>query len=105
MISSQIPVIFPYNIQNVKIAGSIESRIKGIRKERRRNGKYNNLCVKSCPVNALENTEINQIDCWNYAFGDDKEKKDWRISCHKCRDVCPYNLGSENKIFAREINC
>lgn len=34
-----------------------------------------NLCVKSCPVNALENTEIKQVDCWNCAFGDDKEKK------------------------------
>lgn len=56
-----------------------------------------NLCVNACPVNALQNREINQNDCWNYAFGDDEEKQTWRISCHKCRDICPYNLGSQNK--------
>lgn len=60
-----------------------------------------NLCVEICPINALENIEIKQDKCWQYAFGDDQEKKEWRISCHKCRDVCPFNLGSENKIFIR----
>lgn len=57
------------------------------------------LCVKSCPVNALENLEINQQACWDYAFGEDKEKQIWRIACHKCRDICPYNLGSQNSII------
>lgn len=52
------------------------------------------LCVEACPINALEHTEINQQACWNYAFG--VEKENWRITCHKCRDICPYNLGSEN---------
>lgn len=55
-----------------------------------------NLCVESCPVNALEKEEIKQQVCWDYAFGDDKEKQTWVISCHKCRDICPYNLGSKN---------
>ncbi len=55
-----------------------------------------NLCVEACPVNALESREMNQKTCWNYAFGEDEEKKNWRISCHKCRDICPYNLGSMN---------
>lgn len=55
-----------------------------------------NLCVNVCPVNALEETEIKQQDCWNYAFGEDKEKQAWRITCHKCRDICPYNLGYVN---------
>ncbi len=55
-----------------------------------------NLCVDSCPVNALEKREMNQQDCWNYAFGEDADEKTWRISCHKCRDICPYNLGSQN---------
>lgn len=62
-----------------------------------------NLCVQVCPVNALEKEEIRQGDCWNFAFGEDKEKKKWRISCHKCRDVCPFNLGSENKMFKSSI--
>lgn len=58
-----------------------------------------NLCVEACPINALEHTNINQKSCWNYAFGE----KDgcWQISCHKCRDVCPYNLGSLNSLMRR----
>lgn len=55
-----------------------------------------NLCVEACPVNALEDREINQQSCWNHAFGDNEKTKNWEISCHKCRDICPYNLGSEN---------
>ena len=55
-----------------------------------------NLCVSACPVNALEQTHMNQGACWDYAFGEDREKQDWRISCHACRDACPYNLGSRN---------
>ena len=58
-----------------------------------------NLCVEACPVGALDNSEVNQQVCWDYAFGDDEEKQVWSISCHKCRDVCPYNFGSENKIL------
>ncbi len=55
-----------------------------------------NLCVDVCPVNALENPELKQQTCWEYAFGDDEEKRTWRITCHKCRDICPYNLGTQN---------
>ncbi|MBO5353856.1 MAG: epoxyqueuosine reductase [Lachnospiraceae bacterium] len=58
-----------------------------------------NLCVEVCPVNALQHREMNQGACWDYAFGEDKEKQSWRISCHKCRDVCPYNFGTYNKIL------
>lgn len=58
-----------------------------------------NLCVEACPVRALDAPEVNQQACWDYAFGDDEEKQMWRISCHKCRDICPCNLGSENKIL------
>lgn len=55
-----------------------------------------NLCVGICPVNALVCRELNQQACWDFAFGDDEEKQSWRISCHRCRDICPYNLGSRN---------
>lgn len=58
-----------------------------------------NLCVEVCPVNALEAPEIKQQTCWDYAFGDDKEKQKWRIACHKCRDICPYNLGIQNSLI------
>lgn len=60
-----------------------------------------NLCVSICPVNALENPEIKQQSCWDFAFGDDEEKLIWRISCHKCRDICPYNLGSQNSFVKK----
>lgn len=55
-----------------------------------------NLCVAACPVNALSEAELKQLDCWNHAFGDDKDLNIWKISCHKCRDICPYNFGSKN---------
>lgn len=57
------------------------------------------LCVNTCPVNALKNSELKQQDCWEFAFGDDEEKQIWRIFCHKCRDICPYNFGSENSLL------
>ncbi len=63
-----------------------------------------NLCVEACPVNALENVEIKQEICWNYAFGDDSDTHAWTISCHKCRDVCPYNFGSQNA-FGKTPQC
>ncbi len=31
-----------------------------------------NACVDICPVNALENIEIDQQACWDHAFGDDE---------------------------------
>lgn len=55
-----------------------------------------NKCVQACPVNALENEEIDQQKCWDNAFGDDEKLQAWVISCHSCRDACPYNLGTEN---------
>ena len=58
-----------------------------------------NKCVQACPVNALENEEMNQSACWDNAFGDDAVTKAWVISCHKCRDICLFNLGSENKLI------
>ena len=53
-----------------------------------------NRCVAICPVNALENREMKQQTCWDYAFGNDEEKQVWTISCHRCRDACPHNFGS-----------
>ncbi len=63
-----------------------------------------NLCVDVCPINALQNPELNQQACWNFAFGDDKEERVWKISCHKCRDICPYNLGSQNSLVELNID-
>ena len=60
------------------------------------------LCVGVCPVNALENPEVNQSSCWEAAVGEDEEKRVWRISCHQCRDICPYNLGSQNSALRKK---
>lgn len=61
-------------------------------------------CVKVCPVGALENKDMNQNACWEYAFGNDEEMQAWVISCHKCRDICPYNLGTENSKTLQDTN-
>ena len=60
-----------------------------------------NACVTICPVNALEHLELEQQACWDYAFGDDKTIQSWVINCHKCRDICPYNLGTENSFIKK----
>lgn len=62
-----------------------------------------NLCVEACPVNALEQREICQQACWDHAFGNDESIKSWQISCHKCRDVCPYHLGTQNSGIGRPV--
>lgn len=54
------------------------------------------ICVTACPVHALETEEMKQQLCWDYAFGEEEASKAWVISCHRCRDVCPYNFGSRN---------
>ena len=57
------------------------------------------LCVEACPINALDRREINQQACWEHAFGD----KDgiWQITCHACRDICPFLFGTENCFMKR----
>ncbi|WP_207717315.1 epoxyqueuosine reductase [Anaerosporobacter faecicola] len=59
-----------------------------------------NLCVEACPASALQSQEMNQMACWNYAFGSVGEG-DWRIKCHTCRDICPFCLGTKNAQFRR----
>lgn len=53
-------------------------------------------CVNACPAHALDGELLSQQTCWDYAFGEDKALQTWVISCHRCRDACPYNLGTEN---------
>lgn len=55
------------------------------------------LCVDACPVHALDGEMLAQQTCWDHAFGNDPDTKNWRISCHRCRDACPYNLGFLNQ--------
>ena len=59
-------------------------------------GKLSLSCEVGGNLPELIGEQLAQDKCWNYAFGDDEERKTWRICCHRCRDVCPYNLGSLN---------
>lgn len=59
-----------------------------------------NLCVNECPVQALGQSEMKQLTCWDYAFGAE-DGGDWKIKCHKCRDICPKCLGNVNQNMKR----
>ncbi len=51
------------------------------------------LCLKSCPVQALDGISIDQQKCWDYAFGIPEHGGEWRIKCFLCRKICPVALG------------
>ena len=55
-----------------------------------------NLCLESCPINALDGVSINQKECWDYAFGT-HNGGGWRIKCFRCRKICPNHLGIRPK--------
>lgn len=47
------------------------------------------LCEDACPVHAVGEPELRQMDCWNYAFGGENGGE-FKIKCFRCREVCPY---------------
>ncbi len=51
------------------------------------------ICLKSCPVNALDGISINQRKCGKHAFNND-QYGGWRIECNTCRKVCPHCHGT-----------
>jgi len=57
-----------------------------------------NLCVESCPINALEPYKLNPTKCISYHTIENKNKipkinntHGWIYGCDVCQDVCPYN--------------
>jgi epoxyqueuosine reductase QueG len=50
------------------------------------------MCLKGCPVQALDGVSINQKPCMEHAFGA-KNGGDWKIHCYICRKICPNHLG------------
>ncbi len=50
------------------------------------------ICIDNCPAQALygDTLVINQSKCWNYAFS---TKRDFIITCFKCRYMCPLSAG------------
>lgn len=61
-----------------------------------------NLCIKACPTKALGEREMKQLNCHEYAFGIENGG-DWKIKCHRCRDICPYCYGKINSNMKRNI--
>lgn len=51
-----------------------------------------NLCIKNCPVQALDGVSMNQMACYEHAFGS-KNGGGWKIHCFTCRKICPNYLG------------
>ena len=55
-----------------------------------------NICVESCPINALEDPDLlKKKECGNnmYIIVDNK----WEINCFTCRQVCPYCFGIKDR--------
>lgn len=53
------------------------------------------LCVDICPAKAIGKPELNQIACWDYAYGKENGG-DFKIKCFKCREVCPNCFNMRN---------
>lgn len=51
-------------------------------------------CIDACPVGALDGDPMDQRKCWDHAFGE-RDGGEWRISCFRCRKVCPQRQGVE----------
>ena len=51
------------------------------------------LCVSACPVHALDGELLDQGQCFSHAFGERDGM--FTISCHACRDVCPFCFSGE----------
>lgn len=51
-----------------------------------------NLCIKSCPAQAINEESIIQKLCRNNAFGKTERGFD-TVVCNKCRTVCPMRFG------------
>lgn len=52
-------------------------------------------CVRACPVHALDGELMDQLACHNHAFG--QRDENFCISCHLCRDVCPFSLSGKDE--------
>jgi epoxyqueuosine reductase QueG len=54
-----------------------------------------NLCIKSCPAQAIKGESIIQQLCRNNAFGKTERGFD-TVVCNKCRTVCPMRFGQSD---------
>jgi epoxyqueuosine reductase len=60
------------------------------------------LCIEACPIGALDGPLMKQVECWEYAFGE-KDSGDWRISCFRCRAVCPQRFGCAASVHHQRL--
>lgn len=61
------------------------------------------LCIDACPVKALGEPAMKQMDCWNYAFGSDNGGE-FRIKCFRCREICPNSVGARGRRTAHPVH-
>ena len=62
-----------------------------------------NLCLKSCPANALDGTTVVQKKC--RPNSSTKNKKGYELyTCNMCRKVCPYRAGINNREVEKPLS-
>lgn len=65
------------------------------------------LCIDVCPANATGKLgpdgkpTLDQFACKDYAFGE-PNGGDWRVTCVRCRSICPHALGTKNRQVRRK---
>lgn len=55
-----------------------------------------NICAEVCPVGAVGEPELRQMECSDYAFGGENGGE-YKIKCNRCRTACPNCFGTENR--------
>jgi epoxyqueuosine reductase len=55
------------------------------------------LCIKSCPANALDGGTADQSKCRPNTYGKNARGFDI-VRCNKCRTVCPVRFGANKKV-------
>jgi epoxyqueuosine reductase QueG len=51
-----------------------------------------NLCLQSCPVQAMDGTSVDQKKCRPHTYGTTQRGFD-TVECNRCRTVCPMRFG------------
>lgn len=54
------------------------------------------LCLRSCPVQALDGTGAIQKNCRKHAYGKNARGFD-TVECNTCRSVCPMRMGAASR--------
>jgi len=53
-----------------------------------------NLCIKNCPVSAIDNNHVDQKLCRENTYSKNERGFD-TVECNKCRTICPMRFGEK----------